>query len=295
MSEASTREVTLSRFAEGLRFGEAPRWHAGRVWLSDQTNHRIHSLGLEGDLRTEHVLDFHPSGLGWLPDGRLLVVSMLDHRLMVEAPGGGFEVMAELAAHCGGKLNDMIVDEAGHAYIGNIGFDEEGYDPAVDGAIPKTVLIRVDPDGSHRAVADELSCPNGMGILADGTTLVVGQSGENEILAFDIDEMGDLGNRRVYARLPGDFGPDGLCVDAEGGVWIAAPVGQEFLRVMPSGEVTHRADTGGRAAIACVLGGADRRTLFAITCWTISHSASLEQLGGTIETARVDVPGAGRP
>ena len=290
-------ELTLSPFLTGLRFGEAPRWHDGRLWLSDQTNHRIHSVGIasdgQADLRTEHELDFHPSGLGWLPNGTLLVVSMLDHRLMRATPDGGFEVVAELAQYCGGKLNDMIVDGAGHAFIGNIGFDEANFDP--EDALRKTVLVRVDPDGSHRVVADELACPNGMGILEDGRTLIVGQSASPEILAFDIDEGGDLSGRRVYATLPGDFGPDGMCLDAEGGVWCAQPTGQDFVRVLPGGGVTDRADTGGRPAIACVLGGEDRRTLFAITCWTMSHAESLSKLGGTIETARVRVPGAGRP
>ncbi|MBW2423300.1 MAG: SMP-30/gluconolactonase/LRE family protein [Deltaproteobacteria bacterium] len=289
-------ELTLSPFAEGLRFGEAPRWHAGRLWLSDQTGRRIYSAGEDAVLRIEHELDFQPSGLGWLPDGRLLAVSMLDHRLMREDGRGGFEVVAELAAYCGGKLNDMIVDAAGRAYIGNIGFDEESFDPSQEGfVLPTTSLVRVDPDGRHGVVAQDLACPNGMGISEDGRTLVVGQSGSPEILAFEIEPDGALSNRRVYARLPGDFGPDGLCLDAEGGVWAADPQGQAFLRVRPGGEITHRIDTGGRAAIACVLGGADRRTLFAITCWTISHTASLTRRGGTVETLRVDVPGAGRP
>jgi len=289
-------ELTLTPFAEGLRFGEAPRWHAGRLWLSDQTGRRIYSVGEDAALRVEHELDFQPSGLGWLADGRLLVVSMLDHRLMREDGRGGFETVAELGAYCGGKLNDMVVDSAGHAYIGNIGFDEESFDPSQeDFVLPSTGLVRVDPDGSHRIVAEDLACPNGMGITQDGRTLVVGQSASPEILAFEIDARGDLSSRRVYARLPGDFGPDGLCLDAEGGVWVADPQGRQFLRVLPGEEVTHRIDTGDRAAIACVLGGAGRRTLYAITCWTISHSASLTKRGGTIGTARVDVPGAGRP
>jgi sugar lactone lactonase YvrE len=288
--------LRLTPLVEGLRFGEAPRWHAGRLWLSDQTDRKILSLGTDGALRVEHEVDFQPSGLGWLPDGRLLVVSMLDHRLLRADGRGGFETVAELASYCGGKLNDMIVDARGHAYVGNIGFDEEGFDPeAEDFVLPTTGLVRVDPDGSHRVVAEDLACPNGMALLADERTLIVGQSGSPEILAFDIDERGDLARRRVHARLPGEFGPDGLCVDVEDAVWIADPQGGVFLRVRPGGEVTHRVETGGRAAIACVLGGHDRRTLYAITCSTIHHSVSLTRRGGRIETVRVEVPGAGRP
>lgn len=290
------RELTLTPFVQGLRFGEAPRWHDGRLWLSDQTGRRIHSVGADGELRVEYAVDFQPSGLGWLPDGRLLVVSMLDHRLMREDGQGGFEVVAELASYCGGKLNDMIVDGEGHAFVGNIGFDEEAFDPdAPDPTPPTTVLVRVDPDGSHRVVAEDLACPNGMAILAGGRTLIVGQSASPEILAFEIDERGDLRERRVHARLPGEFGPDGLCVDEEDAVWSADPQGQAFVRVRPGGEVTHRIDAGGRAAIACVLGGPDRRTFHGITCWTLSHAESLTRRGGSIETVRVDVPGAGRP
>ena len=290
------KELTLSPFVEGLHFGEAPRWRGGRLWLSDQTGRRIHSIGTTGDLVVEHELDFQPSGLGWLPDGRMLVVSMLDHRLMRADGSGGFETVAELSAHCGGKLNDMIVDAAGRAFIGNIGFDEEGFDPSdEDFVLPTTGLIRVDPDGSHRVVAEDLACPNGMGMTPDGRTLIVGQSASPEILAFDVAESGDLSGRRIHARLPGEFGPDGLCLDAENAVWSADPQGQVFWRVLPGGEVTHRVETGGRAAIACVLGGADRRTLYAITCWTMSHRASLTRRGGSVETVEVDVPGAGLP
>ncbi len=289
-------ELSLSPLVDGLRFAEAPRWHEGRLWFSDQTDRRIHSVGSDGVLRLEHELDFQPSGLGWLPDGRLLVVSMLDHRLLRADGKGGFELVAELASYCGGKLNDMIVDAAGHAYIGNIGFDEENFDPSDEEfVLPATVLIRVDPDGSHRAVAEGLMCPNGMGVTGDGKTLVVGQSAAPEILGFDIDAKGELSGRRVYAKLPGEFGTDGMCLDAEGAVWSSDPPGQEFLRVLPGGEVTHRIDTGGRAAIACVLGGVDRRTFYAITCSTMSHAASLTQRGGSIGTVLVDVAGAGLP
>jgi sugar lactone lactonase YvrE len=134
-----------------------------------------------------------------------------------------------------------------------------------------------------------------MGLTQDGGTLVVGQSASPEILAFDVDGQGDLSGRRVHARLPGDFGPDGMCLDAENAVWAADPQGQAFWRVTPGGAVTHRVDTGGRAAIACVLGGSDRRTLYAITCWTMSHRASLTRHGGSIERVEVEIPGAGLP
>lgn len=282
--------AVLKPLVDGLVFGEAPRWHDGRLWFSDIADRRICSVDPAGDLREEHAVDFTPSGLGWLPDGRLLVTSMLDHRLM-RFDGDGFTPVADLSAHCGGKLNDMVVDARGRAYIGNIGFELEA-----DPIEPRTTtLVRVDPDASVHAVAEDVMCPNGMAITADGSTLLVGQSGTTELLAFDIADNGDLSGRRVYARIPDGATFDGLCVDADAAVWFASPISNEFLRVLAGGEITHRIDTGDRPAIACMLGGEDRRTLFAITSWTMSIEQSKKKRGGEIATAEVAVPGAGWP
>lgn len=296
------KEEQLKTIASGFVFGEAPRWHLGRFWMSDQVDKKIYSMGSDNQLRVEHELDFYPSGLGWQPDGRLLVVSMFTHKLMRESETG-FEVFADLEPYCGGKANDMVVDTLGRAYVGNIGFDDAAYlrhDPA-NGPFPKppTVVVRVDPDGSTRAVADDLLCPNGMAITADGKTLVVGQSGSNEVLGFDINDNGDLSNRHVYALLPlrpdvpmGYAAPDGLCLDGEGAVWVASPISKEFVRVEAgTDKVTHRIDIGDRFAIACVLGGVDRKSLYAISCWTVSHERAADRLDGQLGVLTVDVGG----
>ncbi len=296
------KEEQLETIASGFVFGEAPRWHKGRFWMSDQVDKKIYSMGGNNRLEVEHEVDFYPSGLGWQPDGSLLVVSMFTHKLMRQCEHG-FEVFADLAPYCGGKANDMVVDTLGRAYVGNIGFDDAAYlrhDPTKgDFPKPPTVVVRVDPDGSTRAVAEDLRCPNGMAITADGKTLVVGQSGSNEILGFDIDDNGDLSNRHVYALLPlrpdvpmGYAAPDGLCLDEEGAVWVASPRSKEFVRVEAGTDrVTHRIDIGDRFAIACVLGGEDRKTLYAISCWTVSHERAADRLGGSLGVLSVDVSG----
>lgn len=284
------QQLQLTPLTGGFVFGEGPRWHDGRLWFSDIIDRRILSTDTRGELRVEHVVDFEPSGLGWLPDGRLLAVSMVDKRLM-HCDGGDFRVVADLASYCDGKLNDMVVDAAGRAYIGNIGFDLE-----VSPIEPRsTVIVRVDPDGSTRAVAQDVMCPNGMAITADGATLLVGQSGTSDLLAFDIDASGDLSGRRVRARIPASATYDGICVDAEDAVWVSSPISNEFLRISAAGEVTHRIDTGGRPAIACMLGGDDRRTLFAVTAWTMSLAQAGQRRDGRLSTVRVEVAGAGWP
>lgn len=273
--------------------------------MSDQVDKKIYSMGSDQNLRVEHELDFFPSGLGWQPNGNLLVVSMFDHKLMRLNGSGVFEEFADLAPYCGGKANDMVVDTEGRAYVGNIGFDDAAYlkhDPAKDPfPKPPTVVVRVDPDGSKRAVADKLRCPNGMAITAGGKTLVVGQSGSNQVLGFSIDSKGDLFNRHIYATLPlrpgvpmGYAAPDGLCLDSQGAVWVASPRSMEFLRVEAGTDnVTHQIDIEDRYAIACVLGGENRQTLYAITCWTVSHQRASDKRDGRLAAVQVEIGGGG--
>jgi len=297
------QEVNLDHIADGFVFGEAPRWHKGRLWISDQVDKKIYSMGADNKLTVEHQLDFNPSGLGWLPNGDLLIVSMFNHKLMKDVGSGEFAVFADLASYCGGKANDMVVDKLGRAYVGNIGFDDTAYlkHDSENGPFPKppTVLVRVDPDGSSRVVAENLHCPNGMAITGDGKTLVVGQSGSNEILGFMIDKNGDLSGCHVYALLPerpevpmGFATPDGLCLDEQGAAWVASPISMEFLRVEAGTDnITHRIDLDNRYAIACVLGGANRKTLYAISCWTVSHERAPEHRDGRLGAFEVEVAG----
>ena len=280
----------LGTLVDGIVFGEGPRWHAGRLFFSDIKGHRVEAVDLEGTRETVALLRGEPSGLGWLPDGRLLVVSMLDHRLLRLDPEGLREV-ADLSPHCGGRANDMVVDAQGRAYVGNIGFDLEAQPIA-----PRpTSLVRVDPDGSVHVAARELWCPNGLAITADGRTLVVAESAAGRLAAFDVAADGSLSGQRIFAALPEGAAPDGICVDAEDAVWVASPTTREFLRVRAGGEVAERIPTGERIAIACALGGPARRTLFLITSATMSLAEAGRGRFGRIETCAVAVPGAGWP
>ena len=279
---------------DGLGFPEGPRWRDGKLWFSDMEAGRVMTVDL--DCKTETVVEVpgQPSGLGWLPDGRLLIVSMLDQRLLRLDPGGLVEVadLRELASyHC----NDMVVDEQGRAYIGNFGFDLFAQEP------PKLAdIVLVTPSGDARVVADKLAFPNGTVITPDGCTLVVAESFAARLTAFDIEPEGSLTRRRTWAQFddrgfesqidPERAGPDGICLDAEGAIWVASPSTGEVLRVLEGGEITHRVKIETQP-FAAMLGGPDRRTLF--VCTSILGERPSES--GRIETVRVDVPGAGFP
>ncbi|MBT3533082.1 MAG: gluconolactonase [Rhodospirillaceae bacterium] len=272
---------------EDLTFPEGPRWHDGRLWFSDFYAHEVVAVDLTGKRETIVKVPGQPSGLGWTPDGRLLVVSMTDRRLLRLDPDGLQEVadLSDLAAfHC----NDMVVDGEGGAYVGNFGFNSHGGDPykAAD-------LIRVDPDGRTSVAATGLAFPNGAVITPDGGTLIVGETRGNILSAWDRAANGALSNRRVWADLGGGF-PDGICLDAEGAVWVADPRNKETIRVLEGGEVTDRISTGDYGSFACMLGGPDRRTLFICTCLQ-SGPGTAELRSGRIETIDVDIPGAGWP
>jgi sugar lactone lactonase YvrE len=273
---------------DGLAFPEAPRWRDGELWFSDMTAQKVMRVSLDGKVSIVVEVPGQPSGLGWLPDGRLLVVSMTDRRLLRLDPAG-LTVVADLSAWAPFHCNDMVVDEKGRAYVGNFGFDL----PAKAEAKP-TVLILVTPEGKTSVVAEDLSFPNGSVITADGRTLIVAESFGARLTAFAVAQDGSLSNRRVWARLEA-AGPDGICLDAEGAVWVASPIGREVLRVREGGEVTHRIATENQA-VACMLGGPDRRTLFVLSCQIIpEREKSCALKSGRIETVRVDVAGVGLP
>jgi sugar lactone lactonase YvrE len=276
----------LEILVDGLRFGEGPRWHDGRLWFSDMHSGSVHAVDPEGHIETIVEVPEEPSGLGWLPDGRLLVVSMRDRRLMRLDPQGLVPV-ADLSALASFYCNDMVVDAQGRAYVGNFGFDLHG------GAAPCTTnLILVEPDGTTRVAAEDLSFPNGTVITPDGGTLIIGETFGACLTAFDIADDGSLSGRREWARLEAAV-PDGICLDAEGGIWVASPVSHSVLRVLEGGEVTDRLEVE-HQAFACMLGGPDRRTLFICTA-AESDPAKTEPRTGRIECIQVAVPGAGLP
>lgn len=279
--------MTPTPILDGLCFGEGPRWHDGKLWFSDMHGLWVMTVDVAGHAEKIVEVPGHPSGLGWLPDGRLLVVSMEDRRLLRLDPGGLTEVadLSQLAPfHC----NDMVVDARGRAYVGNFGFDLYGGDATVP-----TTLVLVEPDGRTRVVADDLYFPNGTVITPDGRTMIIGESFAARLTAFDIEPDGSLTNRRVWAQLQGDV-PDGICLDAEGAVWVASPLSHSVLRVRQGGEETHRIAIE-KQAFACMLGGPQRRTLFICTATDGSPAKSQALRDGRIEIVEVDVPGAGLP
>jgi len=277
---------------DGLRFVEGPRWHGDRLWFSDMHAGVVMAVDLDGRAETIVAVPHEPSGLGWLPDGRLLVVSMQDRRLLRLDPEG-LVLVADLTPFATFHCNDMVVDGRGRAYVGNFGFDLHARAP-----VAPANLVLVHPDGRAEIAAKDLMFPNGTVITPDGRTLIVGESFAARLTAFDVADDGRLSNRRVWAALEaspsgGTAVPDGICLDAEGAIWVASPTTNEFLRVREGGAVAARIRVD-RSAIACMLGGPERRTLF--LCTSRAHDpAETGARESRISTIEVDVPGAGWP
>ena len=278
---------------DGLHFGEGPRWHDGRLWYSDFYDHAVHAVDLDGnDERVVEVAQ-QPSGLGWMPDGSMLVVSMLD-RAVLRWDGRTLSPHADLSAHAPWHCNDMVVDAVGRAHVGNFGFD---YVEVLrgGGSPTTTVLCRVDPDGSVSVAAEDMAFPNGSVITPDGRTLIVGETWGNRFSAFDIAPDGSLTNRRVWADLsPAGVFPDGIGLDAEGCVWVATAIAPRCVRVAEGGAIVDEVSTS-KPTFACMLGGPDGRTLFAMTAPGSEHDRAAAVRDGSIEIAAVDVPRAGLP
>jgi sugar lactone lactonase YvrE len=283
-----TKNEALDVLLDGLTFPEGPRWHEGELYFSDFFTHRVIAASPGGGSRTVCEVPHQPSGLGWLPDGRLLVVSMLDRKLLRLDPGG-LTLHADLSALAHSHCNDMVVGPDGRAWVGNFGFDHRlAEDPRT------TCLVRVDPDGTAEVAEQDLFFPNGSAITPDGRTLIVAETWGRRLTAWDIVDGGRrLERRRCWADLA-PIVPDGICLDAEGAAWVAAPPQKQVLRVREGGEVTHRIATGDRGAFACALGGDDRRTLYVCTA-TVTGPPAAEAKTGRMESTRVDVPGAGWP
>jgi sugar lactone lactonase YvrE len=265
---------------EGLLFPEGPRWHDEKIWISDMHACWVMTVDLNGNVEKIIEVPESPSGLGWLPDGRLLVVSMMNRCLLRLDPEGLSEV-ADLSRLASFHCNDMVVDSEGRAYIGNFGFDF-----ASNASKKPAEIVLVTPDGLARRAVGDLFFPNGSVITPDGQTFIVAETFGHCLTAFDIRPDGSLFKRRSWANLKGLY-PDGICLDAEGAIWVAAPYPGEVLRIRKGGKVTHRVKVSTKP-YACMLGGPERRTL--IVCTSGSSTAS-----GRIEIVEVDVPGAGLP
>jgi sugar lactone lactonase YvrE len=278
---------TPSVLLDGLAFPEGPRWHDGRFWFSDMHAGEVIAVDAAGNREVITVVPNDPSGLGWQADGRLLVVSMRDRRLLRLDPDGLTEVanLFDLAPH---HCNDMLVDEHGRAYIGNFGFDLEA------GASPTTTnLLLVTPDGKVRVAAEDLKFPNGMVITPDGGTLVVGETFGMRLTAFDIAADGSLSGRRTWAQLDGIM-PDGICLDAAGAIWVASPISHAIFRVAEGGEILETIPLETQS-FACMLGGPDGRTLHICTAASSSPDECRASRSGRIETVVVESPHAGQP
>lgn len=266
---AGTEQAGTTELAHGFCFGEGPRWFEGMLWFSDMLGEAVHTVTLSGSMTTLPLPGHSPSGLGFRPDGTLLIVST-ERRQVLRYDGDAVELLADLSDVVPAALGDMVVDEHGRAYVGS--------QARTDG-----VIVRIDPDDRVSLVAEHLDFPNGMVITPDGTTLIVAESTARRLTAFTIDADGGLTDRRVFAEgLDGP--PDGVAVDADGGVWAALTLAQEFQRFAPDGSaVTDRVDADGRTAIACALGGVEGRTLFMVT----TTDAYPERLIGT-KLSRID-------
>jgi sugar lactone lactonase YvrE len=273
--------------AEGFLFPEGPRWHEDKLWVSDMQSRWVATVDLQG--KTEKIVEVpgSPSGLGWLPDGRLLVVSMTDRRLLRLDPEGLSEA-ADLSRLASFHCNDMVVDRRGRAYIGNFGFDFAARAP-----VSPAEIVLVNPEGQARVVSDGLLFPNGTVITPDGQTLIVAETFGHRLTAFDLEPDGALSHRRVWADLEGAF-PDGICLDAEGAIWVAAPEPGEVRRIRERGLVTHRVKVSTRP-YACMLGGPERRTLLVCTAESAVPGRGRGRVGGRIEILEVEVPGDGLP
>jgi sugar lactone lactonase YvrE len=231
-----------------------------------------------------------PSGLGWLPDGRLLIVSIGDRLLLRREPDGSLVTHADLSGLADHPWNDMVVDGRGNAYIGNLGFDFVTGEEFAPG-----ILALVTPDGAVRQVADGVAFPNGMVVTPDNATLILAESYASRLIAFDIAADGGLSNRRVWADLRGGV-PDGICLDAETAICYADVPNKRCVRVREGGAVLQTIDLD-RGCFACALGGVDKRTLFLMAAELPdpTSTAGDEARSGQVLTVEAPAPGVGWP
>ena len=278
---------TLKTLTGGLLFPEGPRWHDGKLFFSDMHDVKVKTVDLQGKTGVVCEVPQRPSGLGWLPDGRMLVVSMRDRKLL-RLEDGALKEHADMSKAAPFDCNDMVVDAKGRAYVGNFGFDLHA------GEKPRTTtLVMVTPEGQVRVVAENLMFPNGTVITPDGGTLIVGESFGAKLTAFDIAADGSLSNPRLWANIA-PFVPDGICLDAEGAIWVSAATGSTVIRVKEGGEIAEKI-TVETDTFACMLGGPGRKTLFVLTAASSNPDECKKSPSGRIEITEVDVAGAGLP
>lgn len=277
-----------TRLIDGVRFAEAPRWVGDRLWFSDVHAYQLKTVTLDGAVEVVAEVPGRPSGLGALPDGRMLMATALDRRLLAVGLDGSQEAVADLNGLATGLLNDMVVDGQGRAYVGDTGFNMAAGDPPGPGR-----LIIWEAGSEPRVAAEDVVFPNGCVVSADGAALIICETMAQRISRFTIAPDGSLGERSIFAEL--DTPPDGLCLDAEGAVWAGLPHASAFVRIAPDGQIVERIPSAFPFAVACALGGPDRRALFMCSADTDLPRLAKGETTGRIDTVEVEIGGAGWP
>lgn len=292
---------TFTTLLSGLSFTECPRWRDGRLYFSDRYTRRILAASMDGSVETYARTDGLPAGIGFLPDGRLLITSMRDRKVLRCESNGAIVEHADLSAFAPGYLNDMLVDDKGRAWVGNFGFDLFSGEPACS-----TVLICVAPDGAPSITARDLSFPNGTVLTPDRRTLIIAETMANRLTAFTVSN-GALSERRTWAAfgdppITTDVGkileeaavvPDGICLDAEGAVWVADVLNRRVIRVAEGGAILDDRKTNDLCAFACMLGGDDGQTLYVCAAPTFDDTEAAAHHRSAILMTRVGVPHSG--
>ena len=276
--------------ASGFAFAENPRWHDGRLWFVDIHGGHVYAMDGTGTLETVATPPDSPSGIGFMPDGSLLVVAVHDMKIM-RWKDGQLTEHADLSHMAKGGLNDMLVDPQGRAYTVQQGFDWRGGETPMAAA-----LLCAEPDGSVHKAAEGMASGNGMVLTPDGRTFIIAESAACRLSAFDRDEQGRLSNRRVFAQLPDGYYPDGICLDDTGAAWVSCCWGPGVIRVEDGGTITHLVPSEeGRNPFACVFGGPDRKTLYICTAEEEEPTTALAKMASRIEAIDVGFAGAGLP
>jgi sugar lactone lactonase YvrE len=278
------------RIAEGFSWPEAPRWCDGQLWISDVHNFRLVSVTSDGDIVSQIDIPQRPSGFDFIESGRILLATGLTKQLLlVSLSSGATEIAADLNGTVKGALNDLVVSETGWAFVGDTGFLFNVDEPKECGTI-----IAFHPEHGHRIAAENVFFPNGMVITPDGKTLYVSETFGKRITAFDLDDDGgSLSNRRVFAEVPGS--PDGLALDAEGGLWVPLLFEDRFVRVDADGKIVDQILFEGRRAISCITGGPGRATLFMGVAKLDNTDPDNPVRHGEVYEMSLNTPGAGRP
>jgi|TARA_B100001094_G_scaffold333269_1_gene410036 sugar lactone lactonase YvrE len=302
----------LTKRVEGIYFGEGPRWHENKLWFSDMQGFKVMTLDLDDKLETVCEIPNQPSGLGWLPSGDLLIVSMTDRKIL-KLSNGNLSIHADLSELVQFNCNDMVVSRNGTAYVGNFGMKD------AQDKVKKTHLVIVKADGSVIKGPDELSFPNGTVISEDGKTLIVGETLAGKLTAFDINDEGLLINKRLWARTGSPiilnimkflrkigitlqekkggsnfYVPDGICLDEKNGIWVASPTSSSVIRVEKGGKITDEIKTP-KNAYACMLGGTERKTLYVMVADSSDADICRKNPTGAIYSAEVSIAGCGKP